>query len=151
MARMHSRKGGVAGSTRPLQRNKPSWLTLGEKELELLIVKLFKEGNTPSKIGLTLRDTYGIPDVKAVIGKSITKFLAEKDHQLKLPEDLLALMRRASDIRKHMADNRQDMTGKRGMQLTDAKINRLVKYYKSTGKIPIDFKYNPEQLKMYIE
>ena len=148
---MHSRKRGNAGSSKPLHPSKPTWLRLSEKELELLIVKLFKEGKSPSRIGLELRDSYGIPSVKTLTGKTIQKILAGKGQKTKLPEDLLALMMRALKLRQHMELNRQDMPGLRGMQLTDAKINRLVKYYKREGKLPIDFKYNPDQLKLYTQ
>jgi small subunit ribosomal protein S15 len=151
MAKMHSRKRGNAGSKKPLHKTKPSWLRVQGKELEMLIVKLAKEGKSASHIGLELRDSYGVPDVKTVHGKRITQVLAEKGHTTKLPEDLLALMKRAAAIRKHLEENRQDMPALRGMQLTDAKIKRLVKYYKATGKLPIDFKYDPAQLKLYTQ
>jgi len=151
MAKMHSRKRGKAGSKKPLQKSKPSWARMSEKELEMLVVKLAKEGKSASVIGLELRDSYGIPDVKTMIGKRIQQILTEKGISAKLPEDLLSLMRRAMALRNHMAANRQDMPAKRGMQLTDAKINRLVKYYKQNGKLPIDFKYDPDQLKLYTQ
>lgn len=151
MAKMHSRKRGKSGSKKPLQKSKPSWVRMSEKELEMLIVKLAKEGKSPALIGLELRDSYGIPDVKTLIGKRIQQILNEKGLAGKLPEDLLALMNRALALRNHMAANKQDMPAKRGMQLTDAKINRLVKYYKQNGKLPIDFKYNPDQLKLYTQ
>ena len=62
MARMHSRKRGKAGSKKPMKKVLPLWVRYKSKELELLIVKLAKEGKTPSQIGVILRDTYGIPD-----------------------------------------------------------------------------------------
>jgi len=151
MAKMHSRKRGRSGSKKPLHKSKPSWLRVQGKELEMLIVKLAKEGKSASHIGLELRDSYGVPDVKTVHGKRITEILAEKGHVPKLPEDLLSLMKRAAGIRKHLEENKQDMPALRGMQLTDSKIKRLVKYYKATGKLPIEFKYDPAQLKLYTQ
>ena len=44
----------------------------------MVIVKLAKEGQSPSQIGLHLRDTYGIPSVRAAIGRKVSKVLAEK-------------------------------------------------------------------------
>jgi small subunit ribosomal protein S15 len=151
MAKMHSKKRGTSGSKKPLHKTKPTWLRMKDKELEMLIVKLSKEGKSTSQIGLELRDSYGIPDVKSIAGKRIGEILADKGHTPKLPEDLLALMRNAANVRRHLESNDQDMPALRGMQLTDAKIKRLIKYYKGIGRLPIDFKYDPTQLKLYTQ
>jgi small subunit ribosomal protein S15 len=151
MARMHSRKKGQSGSKRPIKKSNPTWIRYKPKEIELLIAKFAKEGKTSSEIGIILRDIYGVPDVKLIVGKTITKILAEKDMLKELPEDLLALMTRSIYIRKHIEINHKDMTAKRGLQLTDSKINRLIKYYKNSGKIPVEWKFDPSKLKMYTE
>lgn len=150
MARMHSRKKGKSGSKRPLRKGTPTWLRYSRQEVEMLIVKLAKEGNPPSKIGLLLRDVYGIPDVKAVIGKKLGAFLAEKGLAQKLPEDLLALIKKSLAIRKHLEKHRKDQTAKRGLTLTESKIFRLAKYYKRIGKLPADWKYEPDKPRLYI-
>lgn len=151
MARMHSRKKGKSGSNKPVQKAKPTWIRYKPKEIELLIVKFAKEGKTSSEIGIILRDVYGVPDVKLLIGKTVSKVLGEKNLLKELPEDLVALMKRSVFIRKHIENNKQDMTAKRGLQLTDSKIKRLIKYYKKAGKIPADWKFDPSKLKMYTE
>ena len=148
---MHSRKKGQSGSKRPIKKANPTWIRYKPKEIELLIAKFAKEGKTSSEIGIILRDIYGVPDVKLIVGKSITQILAEKNMLKELPEDLLALMTRAIYIRKHIEINHKDMTAKRGLQLTDSKINRLIKYYKKAGKIPVEWKFDPSKLKMYTE
>lgn len=151
MARMHSRKKGKSRSTKPAKPKKPTWLDHSPKETELLVVKYAKEGLTAAQIGLHLRDEYGIPDVKIVTEKSITQILEEKKMQPELPDDLMALIRKAVLLKKHLDENRQDMTGKRGLQLTESKINRLAKHYKRTGKLATDWKYDPERIKLYVE
>ncbi len=151
MARMHSRAKGQHGSTRPSKATKPSWLSLKPKEVEMLVVKYAKEGKGPSKIGLYLRDEYGVPSVKVVTGKSVKQILAEKALVPELPEDVMALMRKAVLVRKHLAENKKDVPAKRGLQLTESKINRLVKYYKEKGDLPKDWKYDPERIKLYVE
>ena len=151
MARMHSRKKGQSGSKKPLKTVKPTWIRYKPAEIEMLIAKLAKEGNTSSEIGIILRDVYGVPDVQLIVGRSITKILAEKKLLKEFPEDLIALMKRSIYIRKHIETNKQDMTAKRGLQLTDSKINRLIKYYKKAGKIPVEWKFDPSKLKMYTE
>jgi small subunit ribosomal protein S15 len=150
MARMHSRKKGKSGSTRPTN-SEAKWVNYKDKEVEKLIIKYAKEGNSASKIGIILRDKYGIPDAKAVTKKTVTKVLEENKLTHKLPEDLVALIRRALQIRKHMEENKQDMPAKRGLQLTESKIKRLVKYYKRTGKVDQDWKYDPRTVRVLVQ
>ena len=151
MARMHSRDKGQSGSTKPAVVSTPGWLQYKPKEVELLIVKYAKEGKSASQIGMYLRDEYGIPDVKLVTQKSITKILEEKKLVGDIPEDLLALIRKAILLRKHMEENHKDQPGKRGLRLTESKIMRLAKYYKGTGKLPSDWKYDPVKIKLSID
>ncbi|MBI4439131.1 30S ribosomal protein S15 [Candidatus Woesearchaeota archaeon] len=151
MARMHSRKKGVAGSKKPLTKKKNPWIRYSDKEIELLIVKLSKEGKTPSHIGTLLRDTYGIPSVKAASDKKIGRILKERKIQPTLPEDLISLIKKNISANKHMEANHKDMTAKRGRQLTESKIRRLVKYYKRTGKMEKTWEYDPEKVRLMIE
>ena len=151
MARMHSRKKGKSGSTRPVEKKQPSWIRYSDKEVEMIITKLAKEGNSTSKIGLILRDSYGIPDAKQVIGKKITQLLGEKSLTGETPEDMTFLIRRAIKLRKHLEKNHHDMGAKRGLQLTESKIKRLAKYYKRSGKLSEDWKYQPEKVSLYAE
>jgi len=150
MARMHSRKKGKSKSTKPVKKSVPSWSRYKGKEVELLIVKYAKEGKTASQIGLYLRDAYGIPDIKTVTNKKITQILEEKKLLKDIPEDLMALITRSVMIRKHLEENHKDMTAKRGLRLTESKINRLVKYYKKAGRMDIDWKFDPERVKLYV-
>ena len=129
MARMHSRKRGKAGSKKPMKKVLPIWVRYKSKELELLIIKLAKEGKTPSQIGIVLRDIYGIPDEKLVTKKNITKILEEKKILPELPEDLTALIKKAISVRKHMESNKKDEKARFGLLLTESKIKRLTKYY----------------------
>ena len=148
---MHSRKRGKAGSKKPSKKVKPSWLRYKPKEIELVVVKLAKEGKTPSQIGLVLRDTYGIPDVKVAAGIKISKILAEKGLLGKIPEDLMALIKKSIRLQKHLEANKQDKPVLRGLQLTQSKIKRLVKYYKRTERLPMDWKYDPKSIGLYAE
>lgn len=151
MARMYSRKKGNSGSTKPSKPQVPSWVKYSAKEIELLVVKYAKEGKASSQIGLYLRDEYGIPSVKLVTGKTITTILKEKGFAKKLPEDLMALLKKVLAIKDHLEENHKDEPAKRGLTLTESKILRLVKYYKRTGRVAKDWNYNPKQIKMYVE
>ncbi len=150
MSKRYSGAKGKAGSKKPIKKAVPSWARYGAKEIEMLIVKLLKEGQTPSQIGLHLRDVYGIPDVKIVCNKSITQILADKKALPQIPEDLLALIKKLIFIKKHMDENKQDKVALRGLQITEAKIHRLIKYYKRTGRLPADWKYDVSKAKLYV-
>jgi small subunit ribosomal protein S15 len=151
MARMHSRKKGKSASTRPVRKSAPKWVEHSPKDLEAIIVKLAKKGESPSKIGIILRDQYGVPLVKTQTNKKITQILTENEIKPEIPEDLMNLLRRAVNMDKHNTANHKDMGSKRGMQLIEAKIRRLVKYYKRAGRLPRDWKYNLEQAKLIVK
>ncbi|MGB9707921.1 MAG: 30S ribosomal protein S15 [Candidatus Pacearchaeota archaeon] len=127
---MATRYGGGRGKARSHapKQEKPYWLKMSTKEVEKLIVKLAKEGMDSAKIGLVLRDNYGIPSVKAVTGKKIQKILQENAVNIQ-PLELVALKKKAKTLEKHFEKNKKDMTAKRGLQLTEAKIRRFEKYY----------------------
>jgi len=148
---MYSRKRGKSSSTKPSKEAKPVWVRHKKKEVEILIQKLAKEGHTSSEIGIILRDSYGVPDVRLVTESSITQIMKEKNLLGELPEDLLAVIKKAVSLKKHYEENKQDKCAFRGFQLTESKIKRLVNYYKKVGKLPIDWKYDSESIKLYAE
>ena len=117
----------------------------------MLVVKIAKEGKTPSQVGLVLRDTYGIPDVKVAAGTTVSAILKEKGLLSTIPEDLMALIRKSVRLTKHLENNKQDKPVLRGLQLTQSKIKRLAKYYKRTGRLPMDWKYDPKSVSLYVE
>ena len=148
MARRYSGKHGKHGSKKPFRKTKPSWVRYDAKEIEQLILKLAKTEKTPSQIGLILRDSYGIPDVQKITTKKITQILKENKLLQEFPEDFIALMKKQIKLIKHLATHKKDMPSKRGLQLTESKIKRLTKYYKEIGKLPADWKYDKEKIKL---
>jgi len=151
MARMHSRDKGKSRSRKPVERNVPEWVNYKPKEVEMLIVKLSKEGKSPSEIGMHLRDQYGVPDVKAMLGKTISNVLKDKELLPEVPEDLMNLLKKEVFLRKHLEGNHKDEGAKRGLILTQSKTKRLVKYYRSTGRLPQNWKYDPKQIALLID
>lgn len=143
---MHRRRRGKSGSKKPLPREKPKFLTYNEGEIEELIVKLRKEEKSPSKIGLILRDSYGIPSVKDVVGKKIGYFLEKNNLKLEFPEDLENLMKKAMNLRGHLEKNKKDVHNTRNLKLIESKIRRLVKYYKREGKLSASWRYEPKKI-----
>ena len=43
------------------------------------------------------------------------------------------------------------MPTRRGLLLTESKIKRLTKYYKRIGKLPADWTYSRENIKLLLE
>lgn len=153
MARMHARKRGKSGSTKPVTFKTPSWTFTDEKRIREIAVDLLKRGEDPSKIGIILRDQYAVPSVKMVTGKKLTTILKEegviKDNDV--PEDMKNLMKRALRIARHLEKNPKDLHNLRGLQLVEAKIRRLVRYYKRRGVLPDNWKYSLNAAKLLVE
>ena len=151
MARMHARRKGRSGSTRPFRTEAPEWVTLGTPEISAKITELAKEGNSSAKIGIILRDQFGIPQVKTVTGRSIVQIMVEQNVASELPEDLTHLIRKAVRLGEHLGHNPKDNHNRRGLQLTEAKILRLARYYKSSGRLPAEWKYSLKRAKLMVE
>ncbi len=142
MSRMHSSKRGRSGSKRPYVTSNPEWVKMEADDIEEKILELYKRGKTPSEIGVILRDQYAVPNVKLATDKDVTDILEENDVYQDFPQDLMNLMEKAVNLSEHLEENQKDLKNKRGLQLVEAKIRRLAKYYKKQGKIPKDWKYS---------
>ncbi len=105
------------------------------------MIKLAKEGNSTSKIGTVLRDQYSIPLVKPITGKTITKILKSAGLAPTMPEDLANLIRKAANLGVHYEKNHSDLCNKRALQIIEAKIHKLSRYYKRIGVLPKNWKY----------
>ena len=149
MARIHARRKGRSGSSPQTRDKNPVW-ALKPKDVETKVVELSSEGNTTSQIGIVLRDMHGVPSVKLATGKSISKILKEKDISPQLPEDLTNLMRKAVKLGEHLKINNKDVHNTRALRLTEAKILRLVKYYRSTNVLSEDWKYSLADAKLMV-
>ena len=77
MARLHSKKRGKSGSKKPAVKSVPEWVEYSAHEAEEFVAKMGKEGQGPAAIGMALRDTYGIPSVQNLCGKSISEIMVE--------------------------------------------------------------------------
>lgn len=128
MATLYGRGRGKAGSHKPAVTEKSNFGSLSNKEIEDIIVKLGKQGIPSAKIGLTLRDNYGVGNVRAVLGKKIEKVLDENkiEHE---PQEIVSLSKKIKKLKKHAENNKQDRVGKRGLQMNEAKLRRVQKYH----------------------
>lgn len=151
MARIHSRKKGKSSSSRPYRPERPEWVTMKPKEIERTVLRLSDEGLSTSQIGMKLRDQYGVPNVKLCAGKSILTILGEHKRTPKLPEDLRNLMKKAVNLGEHLQENHKDTHNKRALALTEAKIRRLMRYYKARGVLGPDWVYKLSSAKLLVE
>ena len=151
MARIHARKRGKAGSKRPSSKNPPKWVRYKKNEIEKLVIKLAKEGNSSSMIGLILRDQFGVPSVEKITDKTISEIIKENNLYPEFPEDLFNLLKQAVDLRNHLEKNKKDYTSKRGLELLESKIRRLVKYYVREKVLPEDWRYSPDKAKLLVQ
>lgn len=72
---MHSKGKGMSASALPYRRSQPSWSKATPEEVCDQIFKLARRGLSPSQIGVILRDSQGIPQVKSVTGNKILRIL----------------------------------------------------------------------------
>jgi small subunit ribosomal protein S13e len=132
---------GISSSALPYRRGPPTWLKAKPKEVEENICKLAKKGMTPSQIGVTLRDSNGIPQVRAVTGNKILRILKKKGLAPQIPEDLYYLIKKAVSVRKHLEKNRKDKDSKFRLILVESRIHRLARYYRGTRRLEAGWKY----------
>jgi small subunit ribosomal protein S15 len=108
-------------------QEKPTWLKFSDKDVEAIIVKLAKQGLTSEKIGLVLRDTYGIPKTRLYV-KKIGKIL--KENNLYKDANLFNLEKKQQRITAHLKKNKKDEKSKRALSMTTADVFEHRKYEK---------------------
>lgn len=112
------------------QLKKPIWLKYTEEEVKQIILKIIeKEPNISSeKIGLILRDNYGIPKTK-IYGFSISDVLREANKY----EDpnKKNLTKKVEKLEKHISKNKGDKKTGRSLILSKAKLKKVNDYLAS--------------------
>jgi small subunit ribosomal protein S15 len=149
MARMHTRKRGRSKS-RKTATQLPRWVDARKDEVSALVEKLYKEGKTEAAIGSALRDEHGVPSAKLVLGKGLKDHLKEKKLLGDYPSDLLDLIRKAVRLRKHLKVNNKDVGNKAKLANIEAKIKRLVRYYRGK-RLPKDWAYDADKAALLVK
>ena len=103
---------------------KPDWVKIKPSELQELIITLHKQGNTPAKIGLILRDQHGIPKAK-MLGKRISQILEEAG--IKIEKEIELVQKEIDILNKHSNKHKHDYTAKRSIAKKHWIINKLKK------------------------
>ena len=120
---------------------KSDWVKLTPEQIGKLVVEMNKEGLNASQIGIKLRDEHAISSIKSVTGKTMKGFMEENGINQEIPEDLEALVKRALSLQNHLKSNKGDRKNVRSLELLEAKVHRLSKYYKKKNVIPKNWKY----------
>jgi small subunit ribosomal protein S13e len=141
MGRMHAPGKGIAKSSLPYRRAPHSWCKTEASTIKEDICKFAKKGMTPSQIGVALRDSMGIPQVKSVTGQKVLRILKIEGLAPQLPEDLYHLIKKAVNVRRHLERNRKDKDSKFRLILIESRIHRLSRYYKLSRVLASTWKY----------
>jgi len=96
-----------------------------EPELKKIILEL-SETNPPSKIGIILRDSYGIPTTR-VFGKKLKAYL--KELGIERNEDLENASKKVDRIKEHLKNNITDRNTKHKLQHAQSRLNIIKKYF----------------------
>ena len=107
------------------ESKKPAWLKYTKEEIKAIILKLTNKGLTAEKIGLTLRDQYGIPSVK-LYNIKIKEVMGEKFSE----PSVINLKNKLEKIIKHFEKNKQDTTAGRSLIVIKSKLKKRTNYHK---------------------
>lgn len=110
---------------------KPVWLKTSIEEIEEIAANLAKQGYTTEKIGLILRDQYGVPTTR-VLGKKLGQILREKG----VYSDASAANaeKKFERIKKHLEIHPNDKKSKRVLETRTARVRKLQSYKKRKSK-----------------
>lgn len=148
MARLHTRRQGKSKSRKAIGSNANA--DVDREAVENAIIAYSKQDMKPALIGEKLKKDMQVKDLRQLLDKRLTEYLEEKGLKTDIPYDLLDLMAKAVSMRKHLAANNGDVHNKTRLQRVESKIWRLSKYYKNTGKLPVDWRYDPAQAELRI-
>merc|ERR1712198_183890 len=74
-------------------------------------------------------------------GNQSSPHIKAKGLASEIPEDLYHMIKKAVSIRKHLERNRKDRDAKFRLILTESRIHRLARYYKTKRVLPPTWKY----------
>ncbi|KKA21204.1 40S ribosomal protein S13 [Rasamsonia emersonii CBS 393.64] len=94
MGRLHSKGKGISSSAIPYSRTPPAWLKTTPEQVVDQICKLARKGATPSQIGVILRDSHGIAQVKVVTDSAYPEV---QRYEASLNSDRCSRMKRWSE------------------------------------------------------
>ncbi len=121
------------------------------REVEKKVIEMAKDGLQPAIIGIKLRDQYGIPSVHDMTGKKVAAIIKEAGLAPKIPQEMANLLRRVIALQEHLLHNRKDLHNTRGLELLEARIRKLAKYYKSRDELAQSWKYTRAGARLLVD
>jgi ribosomal protein S15P/S13E len=106
------------------KQEKPVWLKYSEEEVKALILKLADKNLSAEKIGLVLRDSYGIPKV-SLYGLKIKSVLKDKFTE----PTVISLEKKVQKLDSHTQKNKQDKKALRSLIINKAKLKKRHDYH----------------------
>ena len=103
-----------------MAENKASWVTAKPEDIKAKIIELAKQGSSPEKIGLFLRDQQGIPKAK-LLGLKISKVLREAN--LYQDNEKISRLKKVEILKKHIEQHKHDYSAARSHTKNLARIN----------------------------
>ena len=140
MGRMHSSGKGRSSSFKPFTTTIPTYMEGTIPEIKSAIIALAKKNQPAARIGATVRDLYGVGNVRDVLGCDLVEFLKKNNCAPAIPSDLECLVTRANAIRKHLSTYKKDNDAKYRLILINSRLHRLVRYYKEKSVLPGNWK-----------
>ncbi len=149
---MHTKSKGKSKSRKPItEKGKPpEGLDLSPAQVEALVVDYYKQGVRPAMIGEMLKKEKGVADIEQVTGKRLMRILKEHGHAGQVPPDMLDLISKAVNLRKHIERNKRDTHNTIRLKRIESKIWRLTKYYIRKGDLPTAWRYDPRTAELLI-
>jgi ribosomal protein S15P/S13E len=87
---------------------------------------LAKDGHSPSKMGLILRDHHGIPKIRA-FGSRLEKYMSE--NKIKFKNEREILEQKVAKIKTQVDANKQDKSARKALIKHSWKLSRLISQY----------------------
>ena len=108
---------------------KPAWLKYSKEEVKAIIMKLAGKGLSSEKIGLVLRDQYGIPTVK-LFNLKIKDIMQDKFEEPTTKN----LNNKLQKLITHYHKNKQDKNAERSLIISKAKLKKRIDYHTKKEK-----------------
>jgi ribosomal protein S15P/S13E len=108
---------------------KPLWLKYTQEEVKAIIIKLANKGLTAEKIGLVLRDQYGIPKI-SLLNLKMKKVLEEKEKYQE--PNIINLKNQVNKIIEHTKRHNHDQVARRALIINKSQLKKREDYQKES-------------------
>jgi small subunit ribosomal protein S15 len=151
MAKMHTGGHGKSKSRKPKLEGSANADNSAMQDAKTLILGYAKQNMHPAMMGQVLKEKNNVPYIRQMFGKRLVEMLEQEGFKRELPVDMLDLIKKAVNMREHIAANHNDAHNRLRLIRIESKIWRLTKYYKRRKTLPADWKYEPEKAALLVK